>query len=281
MLGKGERSMTRIWTNGPTVKRCATTILSVAALLVACDQAAERAAPTASPPVGGPQADLGVPTDVPSWVGSLLSGPNLLVADPAATQEELPGMGHKFQLFYAMVDDQDPLNLTNDVVSVLTTTDYPAGIGVAIRNLPPGIKITAFSDQIQLKYYFPSRSCGGGSPRIQLAIDTDGDGHFDGNAFGYVGHGGFGAGCLTGVWDFVDMTDNIPARWDLTQLGLGYQSWPAAVALITTTFPQHQVLSGSLVDDSCSFSPPSCGKAYYDLLTIENRTLENRQDTVH
>jgi len=58
--------MTRIWTNGPTVKRCATTILSVAALLVACDQAAERAAPTASPPVGGPQADLGVPTDVPS-----------------------------------------------------------------------------------------------------------------------------------------------------------------------------------------------------------------------
>ena len=273
--------MTRIWTNGPTVKRCATTILSVAALLVACDQAAERAAPTASPPVGGPQADLGVPTDVPSWVGSLLSGPNLLVADPAATQEELPGMGHKFQLFYAMVDDQDPLNLTNDVVSVLTTTDYPAGIGVAIRNLPPGIKITALSDQIQLKYYFPSRSCGGGSPRIQLAIDTDGDGHFDGNAFGYVGHGGFGAGCLTGVWDFVDMTDNIPVRWDLTQLGLGYQSWPAAVALITTTFPQHQVLSGSLVDDSCSFSPPSCGKAYYDLLTIENRTLENRQDTVH
>ena len=77
------------------------------------------------------------------------------------------------------------------------------------------------------------------------------------------------------------MTDNIPARWDVTQLGLGYQSWPAAVALITTTFPQHQVLSGSLVDDSCSFSPPSCGKAYYDLLTIENRTLENRQDTVH
>jgi hypothetical protein len=25
----------------------------------------------------------------------------------------------------------------------------------------------------------------------------------------------------------------------------------------------------------------SCGQAYYDLLTIENRTLEDRQDTVH
>src|SRR3989475_8323934 len=172
-------------------------------------------------------------------------------------------------------------NATNDVVSVLTTTSYPAGIGVAIRNLPPGIKITALSDQIQLKYYFPFRSCGGGSPRIQLAIDRDGDGHFYGNAFRYFGHGGVGSGCLTGVWDFIDMTDNVPARWDLTQLDLGYQSWPAAVALITTTFPNHQVLSGSLVDDSCSFSPSSCGQAYYDLLTIENRTLENRQDTVH
>src|SRR2546427_6011438 len=40
-------------------------------------------------------------------------------------------------------------NATNDVVSVLTTTSYPAGIGVAIRNLPPGIKITALSDQIR------------------------------------------------------------------------------------------------------------------------------------
>jgi hypothetical protein len=36
-----------------------------------------------------------------------------------------------------------------------------------------------------------------------------------------------------------------------------------------------------MVDDSCSFSAPSCGQAYYDLLTIENRTLENDQDTVH
>src|SRR5437773_7691898 len=149
-------------------------------------------------------------------------------------------MGHKFQLFYAMVDDQDPLNLTIDVVSVLTTTDYPAGIGVAIRNLPPGIKITAFSDQIQLKYYFPSRSCGGGSPRFQLAIDIDGNGTFDGNAFGYVGHGGFGAGCLTGVWDFVDMTDAVPARWDLTQFGGGYQNWAGVLAFFAA-HPNHRV----------------------------------------
>jgi len=208
------------------------------------------------------------------------SGTALMGGDPAASAEELPGLGHKFELLFAMQDDKDPLNLTNDVISVLTTTAYPAGIGVALRKLEPGIKISALTDQLQLKYYFPSRSCGGGSPRIQLAIDTDGDGRSNGNAFGYVGHTGFGGGCLTGVWDFVDMTDSVPARWDLTQFGLGYNNWPTAVAAMNTAFPNHRVLTGSLVDDSCGFAPTSCGKAYYDLLTIENRTLENDQDTV-
>src|SRR5256885_7613590 len=49
-----------------------------------------------------------------------------------------------------------------------------------------------------------SRTCGGGSPRIQLAISTDGGGRSDGNAHGYVGHTSFGGGCLTGVWDYVN-----------------------------------------------------------------------------
>lgn len=219
---------------------------------------------------------------IPGWVGQLLSGGTDLFAlsNPASSQEELPGLGHKFELLFAMQDDRDPLNLTNDVISVLTTTSYPAGIGVAHRNTPPGFKIAALTNQLQLKYYFPTRSCGGGSPRIQIAIDTNGDGNSDGNAFGYVGHTGFGGGCLTGVWDFIDMTDAVPSRWDLTQFALGYHNWPSAVAAINAAFPNHQVLSGSLVDDSCSFSAPSCGQAYYDLFTFENRTLEQDQDTV-
>lgn len=237
-------------------------------------------APT-SPRVGGASADLIGTTSTPDWVGQLLAGNSVLTADAAATQEELPGMGHKFQLFGVFSDGQDPQNVTNDVVSAITTTAYPAGAGRAVRNLPPGIKITALTNQLQLKYFFPARSCDGGSPRIQLAIDTDGDGVTNGNAFGYVGHGGFGTGCVTGVWDFVDMTDAVPFRWDLTQFGLGYHNWASAITAMTTAFPNHKVLTGSLVDDSCSFAVGSCGQAYYDLLTIENRTLENRQDTVH
>lgn len=219
---------------------------------------------------------------VPAWIGNLTSANVNMAAqsNPGSTQEELPGLGHKFELLYAMNDDHDPQNPTNDVISVFTTTSYPAGIGVAFRDTPPGFKIAALTNQLQLKYYFPMRNCGGGSPRIQIAIDTDGDGVSNGNAFGYVGHTGFGGGCLSGSWDFVDMTDAVPARWDLTQFGLGYHTWQSAVAAISTAYPNHKVLSGSLVDDSCSFSPASCGQAYYDLFTFENRTLEQDQDTV-
>jgi hypothetical protein len=80
----------------------------------------------------------------PAWGGqvstneSLAASTVLALSNPASTQEELPGLGHKFELFFAMHDDQDPVNVTNDFISVLTTAAYPAGIGVAFRHLPPG-----------------------------------------------------------------------------------------------------------------------------------------------
>ena len=53
------------------------------------------------------------------------------------------------------------------------------------------------------------------------------------------------------------------------------------VAAVNATFPNHKILAGFLLDgESCSFSAAGCGKAYYDLLTIENRTLEIWQDAV-
>jgi hypothetical protein len=57
-------------------------------------------------------------------------------------------------------------------------------------------------------------------------------------------------------------------------------TWGQVVAFFDTLYPNHVVLSGGLYDDSASFSPLAPGQAYYDLLTVENRTLENRQDTV-
>jgi hypothetical protein len=88
---------------------------------------------------------------------------------------------------------------------------------------------------------------------------------------------------VSDIWQFQDManlSDPVP-QWDLTQFGGPYaNTWAQVVTFFDTRFPNHAVLSGGVFDDSCSFQPPSCGQAYYDLLTVENRTLENRQDTV-
>lgn len=214
---------------------------------------------------------------VPSWVGNLLLQNSTITADPTLTTPEAQGLGLKFELLFAMMNDQDPQNSDNNVISVVTTMAYPAGIGVAVRNMLPGAKIATLTNQLSIKYFFPARSCSGGSPRIQLYIDR-GNGTPPRNAFGYIGHTGFGFGCLTAVWDFVDMTDSVLARWDITQFGGGYTNWAGVVAFFNA-YPNHVVLSGGVYDDSCSFAALSCGKAYYDLLTVENRTLENRQDT--
>jgi len=228
--------------------------------------------------------------NAPSWVGNLVLQNSTITADPTLTTPEAQGLGLKFELLYGMANAQDPQNIDNDVISVNTTSGTfvtPGVIGVAVRDMLPKAKIATLTNQINIKYYFPSRSCDGGSPRIQLYIDP-GDGTSPKNAFGYIGHGGFGTGCLTGAWDYVDMTDSVPFRWDITQFGGGYQNWSGVVAFFTTVYPNHVVLSGGVYDDSCSvslsftppFAPLSCGQAYYDLLTVENRTLENRQDTV-
>lgn len=223
---------------------------------------------------------------VPSWVGNLLLQDSTITADPTMTAPEAQGLGQKFELLFSMVNAQDPQNSDNDVIALNTGPFPSAVIGVAVRNMLPGAKIETLTNQVSIKYLFmPTRTCSGGAPRIQLFIDP-GNGTSPHNAFGYVGNAPFGAGCISdGNWHFQDMTDNV-ARWDLSQWFTRGATcdmtctWAQVVAFFDTTFPNHVVLSGGVFDDACSFSAPACGQAFYDLLTVENRTLENRQDTV-
>lgn len=215
------------------------------------------------------------------------------LSTPESTQEELPGMGHKFELIGAMVDAKDPENPTNDTISLTATT-----VGLAFRNLPPGIKIAALDNQLGLKYFFVgARSCFGGSPRITLLVDSDGDGSFDFAAHGHVNPPLFG-GCPPNQWVYENLTDNLK-RWETTPAtiltpapcgpvgGPTTCTWEELEARITLQFPNHRIFAGFLLDgESCSFfadpsaAPFACGQAHYDLVTIENRTLENDQDTV-
>ena len=309
------RSVLRCWTNRSVIECLTIPVVCTAVLLGGCDSDREPTSPAAPPAdiqamgdVDGPQF-LMEPIQTASLLDqALLANQAVSKSNPTEAAEELPGMGHKFELFFAMVDDQDPENPTNDVISVVTT---PVTIGMAYRKFPPGIKISALDDQINLKYYFEApRTCGGGNPRITLLVDADGDGDFDQDppisptdpddsddfaAQGHVNPPGF-IGCMPNLWHIEDLTDE-RKRWETTALvtfpgipptvcgpigAVTTCTWEELETRVTLAFPNHKVIAGFLHDgDACSFFAGACGKAYYDLVTLENRTLENDQDTVH
>ena len=194
----------------------------------------------------------------------------------AAVHAERGDRGHEFRLFGGARDTIDPQNSTNDVVLFDTTATTVSG---AVRKINKRTQVDQLTNQVQLKFFFVNRTCGGGSPRIQLGIDKDGDGKFDANAFGYLGDKAFGGGCAAGQWVFEDMTDGAP-KWDLSQLGGPMTAtWAQMVAFLKTTFPNHQIVNGVLVDDSCSFFAAGCGQVFFDNVTIGNRTIEDHRDT--
>lgn len=219
---------------------------------------------------------------------------------PAARRSarRVAGHGHKFELIGSAADAQDPDNPTNDVIS--TQLDLVSNFfGGAIRRLPPGIKIAALDDQINLKYRFTSpRTCFGGSPRITLFIDANGDGKFEqaGVVAGGVDFAGQGhvnppifMACVQNVWRIEDLTDLLQ-RWETTPAtvlvppcgpvgGPTTCTWDDIEARVTAQYPNHRVFAGGLLDDTFG-GPGQTGTAHYDLITVENRTLENRQDTV-
>jgi len=235
----------------------------------------------------------------PDWLNHMALAQTPLTGSPDPTfSQDLSGLGHKFELIGTAADAADPRNPTNDVIATTIaeggSSSDPQFAG-AIRPLPPGVDIATLTDQLDLKYFFVDRTCGGGAPRFQLALDLDGDGVSDGNAFGYVGNPPNFTGCDLGRWRFEDLTDDVP-RWDLSQFfahgltvppGSGFVvPWSVAVAAVEA-FPKHRVLSGALVDDTFPHSPSTAGSpggvghAFYDLVTVDNRTLDNRQDSVH
>lgn len=117
--------------------------------------------------------------------------------------------------------------------------------------LPPGRQVTSLGD-MGYRYLIEEGDCGGGSPRLQVMLDTDGDGLFDGNALGYAGPPGRGfSGCPVGEWIPEVATDDDPA-WQLKLPGVSilYVPWPAVVAFVTETYPSHQVLRVQWVQDS-------------------------------
>jgi hypothetical protein len=205
-----------------------------------------------------------------------------------------------FLLGGTAINAQDPQNPANDVIKIDTTSppscDPPpignyinCAFGTVSRRL--NVKIATLTNMVEVKAYFQApRGCGGGSPRITLSIDLNGTGTPTGNAHGNYGPGPFGTGCPpAGMWQYEDLTDNAP-RWDVTQFaaivallptGLNpfLVPWPVLQNILTTNFPNHNVCSGALVDDS-GWTDAAEGVAYYDLLSLGRATWENGDDSV-
>lgn len=221
-----------------------------------------------------------------------------------------PGAPEGFLLGGTAQAAQDPENATNDVVKI--DTSAPDSYGTISRTL--NAKIADLDNELEFKAYYKDRSCGGGSPRIQLSVDLNGDGTADGNVFGYT-HPPF-SGCAPNTWTYEDTTDALP-RWDISQIagftgfpdistlcppggpggGLllpqtpvaspipcpfetnsGYIPWDVLEAVLTTFFPNHKVCSGALVDDS-SWLPGAAGVAYYDIVSLGRGTWHNSVNT--
>ena len=85
---------------------------------------------------------------IPSWVGSLVSGLDPMTGADPSTPSLTDSVGFKFELYYSAQDASDPQNVTNQVISMDTTG---GAIGVALRKLNPGVKITTLTNQLQLK----------------------------------------------------------------------------------------------------------------------------------
>lgn len=192
----------------------------------------------------------------------------LFAAAPSGAQSST---GCQFTLFGDMQTDTDPENASNEVVSI--DPEFVGDFGGVNKALPAGTKAEDIDNQVNVKYYFVSpKTCTLGSPRISLRIDSDGDGDVDFNAQGNLGPLPFGGGCVTGTWTFADLTDAAP-RWDLSQGGGGMTlNWDAMELFLSTTYPNYQIIRGTLVEDGY------LGKTYYDLLTIGDCTLDGHED---
>lgn len=88
---------------------------------------------------------------------------------------------------------------------------------------------------LALDFNVTDDDCFGGSPRIQLAMDTDNDGLSNGNIFVYLGPVPAFSGCAAGWQSSGNLIGSVETRYDLTQFGGPfYGTYANAIALLGT-----------------------------------------------
>jgi hypothetical protein len=238
--------------------------------------------------------------------GVVLLALAVLVAVPVAGADWWKdGDDRVFYLVGTARVDRDPENPENFVVRLRSAFDpadpAAAESGAIVRVFDRRVEVWDLDNQLEAKAWFREpHSCGIGSPRMSLAIDRDGDGDSDGNAFGYVGTSPGFVACPMRTWLYEDFTGgdsitgagplpsanppgvpgepggppNEELEWDLTQFGGPfYNSW-SQVEVFFAAQPEHRVCAARYVED---FGAPP-GTSYADLVTMGNAVLEGPED---
>ncbi len=142
----------------------------------------------------------------------------IMTSLPAFAASSLFGGASESGGHVVLVSDGSNMSATDDFSSV-RFDDANGTVFSTLTNLAADYDVT-------------DDSCGGGSPRFQIAVDTNGDSTSDGNVFVYMGPSPSFAGC-TGSASTGNLIGNEDAgRWDYTQLGGplgGYSGAPATV----------------------------------------------------
>lgn len=131
----------------------------------------------------------------------------------------------------------------------LSSDGDPGFAGVDFR-LPAPLTFAEITE-LGADFNVTDDDCGGGSPRFQLGLDTDGDGDFDGNIFVHFGPSPNFTECPSG-WQ---STDNLigntdVGRYDASQVGgSGFGTYQQALAVAGG----FRVLSIQLVADGSWF----------------------------
>ncbi len=201
-----------------------------------------------------------------------VAGAGLLVATLVGGVGGAEAPNQQFRLYGPAGDAVDPHNPDNEVVIFDTTSGAPVFMFRPVHEL-----VAELDNQIEFKYYMQDRNCGAGSPRVDLFLDINNDGRVDGVLEGHVQPD---FACPNqNTWVYQDLTDDVP-RWG-SRGGLPggpgnfYAPWDAVEA----TFAGATVLFGMLVEDSQAFKADNRGIAYYDLVTIGNKTYSDHSDS--
>jgi len=157
-------------------------------------------------------------------------------------------------------------------VQLRSDADIPPSYGGVAFNPRGGSFLFQDLWALSTDYDVTDDDCGGGSPRFQVRLDTDGDGLSNGQIFVYIGPVPNFTGCTPGWQSTGNLIGGLDARWDSTQLGGPfYGTYAQSLAM----FGDADVIRVLLVVDGSWTQTDGEQTILVDNVTVNDEVLED------